>query len=512
MVELDHALFDRRLLGGGFGDLSTWRTWFTVLKAAFGRPLNSRERDVFASVAGPRAVPTKRVRELWAVAGRRSGKSRIAAAIAVYLALFVKHRLARGEVGMCLVLAGSRDQSRSVFSYVRGLLESAPALRAEIVNVSRYEIELENGIVIAVHSNSFRTVRGRTLVAAIFDETAFWRDETSALPDVETYRAVLPSLATTDGMLIGISTPYRKLGLLYQKHRDHFGQDGDDVLVVQGRSQAFNPTLTDSVIAAQRTADPAGAVSEWDAQFRADVSSWLDDASIDRAIERGRPLELPPQQGIVYKAFTDASGGVGADSYTLSIAHKEKDLCITDLVRGTAGKFDPHQVTRDYAALCREYHVSEIVGDAYAAQWVAGTWRETGINYRRSTLVKSEIFREAEALFTRGLVRLPDHAKLLRELRLLERITHRSGKDQVTHPKGGRDDFANAVCGALYLVGRIPAVVEPPLVEPAFYSRQMGWIGSGAANTAGKSATQLFYENGGYGGGSYWPGSGPREW
>jgi hypothetical protein len=34
--------------------------------------------------------------------------------------------------------------------------------------------------------------------------------------------------------------------------------------------------------------------------------------------------------------------------------------------------------------------------------------------------------------------------------------------------------------------------------------------GTGAANAAGKSATQLFYENGGYGG--YWPGSGPREW
>jgi len=40
----------------------------------------------------------------------------------------------------------------------------------------------------------------------------------------------------------------------------------------------------------------------------------------------------------------------------------------------------------------------------------------------------------------------------------------------------------------------------------------MGWIGTGAENTTGKSATQLFYENGGYGGGSYWPGSGPREW
>ena len=514
MVEIDYALLDHRMLGAGFGNLDTWRTWLVTLKAAFGRPLDTHERETFAAVAGNRAVPTKRVRELWCVAGRRSGKSRVAAAIAVYLSLFCKHKLARGERGMCLVLAGSMDQALAVIGYIRGLLEDAPALWAEVIAVKRYEIELKNNIAIAVHSNSFRTVRGRTLVGCVFDETAFWRDESSASPDVEVYRATLPSLATTNGMLIGISTPYRKLGLLYQKHRDHFGQDGDDVLVVQGRSQIFNPTLADGVIAAQREADPAGAVSEWDALFRADISTWLDDASIDRAIELGRPLELPPQPGITYKAFTDASGGVGADSYTLSIAHKENNLCITDLVRGTAGKFDPHQVTRDYAALCREYHVSEIVGDAYAAQWVAGTWRETGIEYRRSPLVKSDIYREAEALFTRGLVRLPDHTKLIRELRLLERITHRSGKDQITHPKGGRDDWANSCCGSLYLVGRIPAVVAPPIVSPAFWSSRAGWFGAGADNTSNKSATALYYERGGYGAGSPWPGSDPsmREW
>src|SRR6516164_7541132 len=306
-VEIDHALSDHRLLGGGFGCLDTWCTWLAVLKAAFGRPLDAHEREIFTAVAGNRAVPKNRVREFWAVAGRRSGKSRVAAAIAVYLSLFCKHKLARGETGMVLTLAGSRDQARAVFSYVRGLLEAAPALRAEIVNVSRYEIELKNGIVIAVHSNSFRTIRGRTLAAAIFDETAFWRDESSALPDVETYRAVLPSLATTDGMLIGISTPYRKLGLLYQKHRDHFGHDDDDVLVVQGASKTFNPSLSDAVIAAQREADPAGAVSEWDAIFRTDIASLFDDELIDRAIEHGRPLELPPQPGVVYKGYTDAS-------------------------------------------------------------------------------------------------------------------------------------------------------------------------------------------------------------
>src|SRR5262249_9242664 len=185
----------------------------------------------------------RRVRELWAVAGRRSGKSRMAAAVAIYLALFQKHRLSPGEKGMALVLAGSIDQAKTVFGYVHGFLQAAPALQREVVAIKKQEIELRNGILIAVHSNSHRTVRGRTLVAAVLDEVSFWRDESTATL-TETYTAILPSLATTNGMLVGISTPYRKLGLLHQKHRDHFGVDDDDgVLVVQGASRVFNPSL-----------------------------------------------------------------------------------------------------------------------------------------------------------------------------------------------------------------------------------------------------------------------------
>ena len=74
-VEIDRALLDRRMLGGGFDDLSTWRTWIVVLKAAFGLPLDARERDTFAAVAGNRASPTQRVRETWCVAGRRQARA-----------------------------------------------------------------------------------------------------------------------------------------------------------------------------------------------------------------------------------------------------------------------------------------------------------------------------------------------------------------------------------------------------------------------------------------------------
>jgi hypothetical protein len=112
-------------------------------------------------------------------------------------------------------------------------------------------------------------------------------------------------------MLIGISTPYRKSGLLHAKYRDAFGRDDPDVLVVQGQHQLFNPTLDVSTVAAQRSADPEGAISEWDAEFRSDLSAFLDDALIEASIDHGRPLELPPRDGTTYLAFCDASGGRG---------------------------------------------------------------------------------------------------------------------------------------------------------------------------------------------------------
>jgi hypothetical protein len=357
-ISIARALHDHRLLGGALGDVSTWTLWAATLKAAFGLPLDAAERARFASVAGNRSPPSRRVRELWAIVGRRGGKSRVAALIACFLALFARHTLARGERGMVLVLAASLDQANVVFSYVKGFLSAAPALAKEVVSIKRTEIELRNGIVIAVHSNSFRTVRGRTLVAAVFDEVAFWKDESSATPDVEVYRAVLPSLATTNGMLVGISTPYRKLGLLHQKHRDHFGVDDDEVLVVRGGSKTFNPSLGEQTVAAQRAADPTAAASEWDAEFREDISAYLDEAMIETAIEHARPLELPPaDRRTYYKAFCDPSGGQH-DAYALAIGHKEngeQGRFVIDVVRAALPPFDPQQVTLEFAALLQEY-------------------------------------------------------------------------------------------------------------------------------------------------------------
>ena len=454
---IDRALLDKHLLGAALGDPRTWSTWLVVLRAAFGLQLSRSDRRMFATIAGRRTPPKRRVRELWAAIGRRAGKSRIAAALAVYFAAFVPHKLAAGERGMVLVLAASQEQSRSTFSYALAFLRESPALKREIVETTCNEIRLRNGIVIAIHTNSFRTVRGRTLIACIFDELAFWRDVNSAQPDTEVYSAILPAFATTDGMLIGISSPYRKAGLLYAKHKAHFGVDSDDVLFVQGSSQMFNPSLTDEMVAAQRSADPAAAPSEWDAQFRADLVGFLDDAVIDGAIDYDRPLELPPRDGVRYLAFVDPSGGAaGGDSYTIAICHKDGERFAVDVVRGRQGPFDPKKVTREYAALCREYRINSVIGDAYGREWVVAAWRDEGLQYGNSELPASALYLESLPLWTRGLVDIPDHAALVRELRLLERIPGRVGKDQVTHPRGVHDDLANAVCACLVSLVREP--------------------------------------------------------
>ena len=109
-----------------------------------------------------------------------------------------------GEIGYVLALAGSRDQAQLVFSYVAAFLRKSSILRKPIKNIGAHEIKLSNGVVIAVHSNSFRLIRGKTLLAVVADELAYWRDELSANPDLEVYRAVRPSLARTGGMWIAI--------------------------------------------------------------------------------------------------------------------------------------------------------------------------------------------------------------------------------------------------------------------------------------------------------------------
>jgi len=103
--------------------------------------------------------------------------------------------------------------------------------------LTRESISLKNRIVVEIHTASFRTTRGYTIVAALLDELAYWpTDESAAAPDVEVINAIKPGMATIpEAMLLCASSSRSRRGALWDAHRRHFAKDNDPILVCRRR-------------------------------------------------------------------------------------------------------------------------------------------------------------------------------------------------------------------------------------------------------------------------------------
>src|SRR6267142_630497 len=85
MTILD-VLDDPNLFGQAFRDRDSWQAWRAFLAAVFGLPMIDEDTAIYRRLTGRTALPSEPAREAWVIAGRRAGKSRIAALLAVYVA------------------------------------------------------------------------------------------------------------------------------------------------------------------------------------------------------------------------------------------------------------------------------------------------------------------------------------------------------------------------------------------------------------------------------------------
>src|SRR5262249_11724019 len=195
--------------------------------------------------------------------------------------------------------------------------------RRLVVRQTASSVELRGNVVIEIGTCSHRTTRGYAFAAVIADETAFWKSDTSASPDVEVLNALRPGLATIPGsMLVAISSPYSRRGALWQAYRAHYGKDGDPVLVWQADTATMNPTVDAGIIAEADEVDQAVGAAEWGAQFRSDLEQFITREAVEACTVLGRHV-LPPLADVAYVAFTDPSGGA-VDAFTLALAHGEQ--------------------------------------------------------------------------------------------------------------------------------------------------------------------------------------------
>jgi hypothetical protein len=455
-VTMRKALTDKQLLGRVFekgilrGD--SWLPWRSLLIASMGEELTAEERAAFQKLTGREREPLERVDEFVAIAGRRSGKSRGISALIVFLSCLVDHSnvLAPGERGVVLCLAPTARQSNVVLEYTVGVLEQSPILSKLIKNRTADSISLTNGIDIEIRPASHRGVRGVTCVAVVCDEAVFFfsDDTSSSNPDTAILDAVRPSLATTNGMLAMISSPYARRGIIFDAWDKNFGDKGDKlILVAVGSSKDFNSTIPQKVIDRAFAKDKIAAQTEYGGMWRSDVEAFLSLEAVS-AVVMPSVFELPTSIMREYIGFYDPYGG-SADAMTFGIAFKQDESAILACLREVKPPFSPQAVVAEFVQVLRKYNIREVIGDNFGVEWVQESFHRHGVRYRVSDKNRSEIYLEGLAAINSKQVSLLDNPKLVQQLVSLERRTSRSGKDSVDHRNNQHDDLANSAMGAL---------------------------------------------------------------
>jgi hypothetical protein len=167
------------------------------------------------------------------------------------------------------------------------------------------------------------------------------------------------------------SSPYSKRGLLWQDFRRLHGRDVPGELCWQAETRAMNPYIPAAEIEAEIAKDPAAARSEYLAQFRDDLESYISREAVEAVVLRG-VREIARASGVRYVGFVDAAGGSGGDSMTCAVAHFEpKDgIVILDAVRKVKPRFSPESVVREFAKLFKAYGITRAYSDRWGGAFV----------------------------------------------------------------------------------------------------------------------------------------------
>ena len=451
------ALYDPLLLGAipCFQPLASWSRWLVFLKAVYGLDMTKEEEGLFRYHTGLPAYVSRPdgYKEAVAITGRQAGKDRIGSVIQAYEAIMAQPEPDGTELYALSIAQDAKASLRTAFKYAATPFDIVPHLKQSVLDRKTESVTLNNGIVLVSYPCRPEAVRGLRGKVAVCSELAFFMSSDFRPTDTEMLRAIRPTLATTGGRLIILSSPYGQSGALWDLDRRHFGKEDSNILIWHGTAPEMNPTLAPDYLQKMEQDDPEAYRSEVLGEFRAGVSTFFDPDTLNACIDDGI-RERPYQSGIHYHAFLDSASGTGKDALVLAIGHKDAEHGVVDVIRAYAPPFNPSGVIAEVAGVCKGYQIDTIMGDRYAPGFVIEAFGSHGLRYQFTDQTRSDLYLELLPLVNAQRIRLLDDPELLRELRGLERRRGPSGRDKVDHRPGFHDDRANAATGALVRVLR----------------------------------------------------------
>lgn len=445
------------------------------------RDLSEEHQRIARELFGDIRYASARARRVLALRlGRRSGKTTLAGAYVVFVLLTADlSKCGVGDVPTVAVIAPDRPTSLLCVRMAREMIRRVPELDALI------EADTQEGFTLRrpdvregdadklVACESFAasrfggTLRGRTLLSFVIDEADYLpADETgnALITDRYIFGAFMPSLVE-GGKAILISTPLPGVPtLMAEIVGTNFGAP-ERALVAIGPTLLMrdNSPHIASIIADERARDPAAAAREYDCSADGDaLSNFFDAGAISRSVDRD--LVIPGvASGLAYAgadfAFDRDHSAiviVGASGGRFSV------LAITELRPTKKQALRPSVVVANFADLARRYRCNAIHADAYARATVAEHLGPHGLTLRLAPggiEGKAKMHLTAKKLFAEGKVRLPNHPRLLAQLRAVVSKPKAGGGITLTSPRragDGHGDLVSALvvaCHAASVVG-----------------------------------------------------------
>jgi hypothetical protein len=427
-----------------------------------GFPLWPRQRDLLAEVeAGPRL-------QVWAL-GRRSGKTTMAALVALHACLFrpdLDALVRPGERRYAVAVATNLRQARLFVRAALSIVEASPLLAEMIATVTEDEIMFVGGQTLAAFPCSSRGARGWPISTLLMDEAAFMISDTEGPAVAErVFASLAPSTAQFGdaARIVVASTPYGQDGLFATLYAQAAEGELEDAAAHTATSASVNPTITPDFLAREQKRDPESYRGEYLAEFVGSGHAFLDPQKIEDAIsDRG---EIDPLTGLGWVAGLDPA--FSSDPFGLAIVGRDPNQP-SRLVLGVARHWKPSgrkatsfeerreiedAVLREVADECSRYN-ARVVTDQFCAPAVVDRLRDAGLSVAAEAMTattKTAAFSELRARLNAGTLDLYEAPGLVPELRRL-RTRYTAGAASVVNPRvgGSHGDMAQALALAVW--------------------------------------------------------------
>jgi hypothetical protein len=439
--------------------------WSVACDGVQPRDLRGAEQAAANSMFGPVSdIPPDVRHTVAALKGARVGFSYIGSLRLLHLALTVDlSTMAAGEHAAGIIVAPDLRLARQAFRFLLGAAKGTQAIAGRIVSETTDSLVLRRTdgrlveLVCLPATSGGRATRGRTLVGALLDEASFFRDDTFAVNDAEVYKGIAPRIVPGGQCLIG-STPWVEgVGLLATLYAANRGNPTTALAAHLPTRLMRTSKAILGIVDREYQRDPENAAREYGGRFLdGSTSTFFDPATLALAIDESLTMPAPRIAGATITAAGDF--GFSRNSSTLALVQSLTGVCtLSELLEIKPGKgmpLKPSAVGAEFRDKLQSWGCGAFTADAHYRE----SMREllAPVQFRDAPAGqqgKAQAHVAARDLMREGKVRLPNNARLLRQLREILSKPLPGGGISISAPQwksGEHGDLASAFILALW--------------------------------------------------------------